>query len=171
MEQERNTPRARKEKYGKNLGFFRKWLESQGISIAEATEKTRFSKNVIYEWFNRDNTTLENLHAVYSAFGYRLYLRLEPKSTVIKEGDVWLHVNASINLATGAIRPDEEMRTDFIRKAISASGLTQAKVAESIGMSRNMISYYFKNDDFQMEDVVKIKEFLKLELHSYVIAL
>ena len=88
-------------------------------------------------FYSADDTRLSVIRKIVEYFGYRLHIKLVPLRTMKKPNQKYKNYNPAKTLS-------------FLREFISAQGMTQEQFGVSLGLTRDAVTYWLKQDDMTL---------------------
>lgn len=126
---------SKKDNKQRRLSFLVTFLRAIGIKVKTIPE-TIISPGALHmAIFSSDDTHLSVIRKIVENYGFKLSIRLIPRK----------QLGVKSNVKYNNYNPDKTLY--FLRKFLSISGLTCEGLAQTVGLTRDAVTYWFKKDD------------------------
>ncbi len=139
---------------GKRLSFLRRFLKMLELRFQDIPQ-TIIQEGALKMAFHADDMRLSIVRSIIEHFGYRLRIRLEPSDRRQRKSR---RKNAD----------EHYSNLMFLRRFLNSSGMTDAEFADSLGITRDSITYWFKTDDLRISRLYQIAYATKSDLTFWI---
>lgn len=146
-----------------NLNFLVRFMEAVGIDTAAIAQKLDCSRPTVTAWLRNDNMQLSKAYHIINAFGYNLRLSYKIPDVNIHENNMSIVIKCKEKSFSTS-----EKRLSFLSEAITRSGLTKLELSEKVGVTRQTVAKWLKEDDVAIKYIVQISNLLGYEMECNI---
>lgn len=145
---------VRASKQMSNLTFLTDFMAKTGQTKADLARRVGVSSAAVSDWFKRDDLRLSTALRILESYN------CEIKFSLHKKEEPTMMFFGYMNTINIDELDFENKRLTSLKQAIKASGWTMKRVAESLGVAPETLTYYWNTDDCPVSAFYKIAEMI-----------
>ena len=136
--------------------FLQALIKQSGVTIKELSERIGITTTSMQHWFRSDDVNLKRVLQVSQELGYRFLICLNPRTGAKEKEPVFF--------SPSELTQFDIKRLHFLAKAMKDRHITKKAMAESIGIRREAVTYWFTYDDITMRNLVTCAQLLDMDI-------
>lgn len=145
-----------------NLTFLTDFMAKTGQSKADIARHVGVSSAAVSDWFKRDDLRLSTALRILESYNCDI------KFTLHKKEEPTMMYFSYMNTINISDLDFENKRLTSLKQAIKASGWTMKRIAESLGIAPETLTYYWNTDDCPISAIYCIAKLIDYNV-SYTI--
>jgi len=145
-----------------NLTFLTDFMAKTGQSKADIARHVGVSSAAVSDWFKRDDLRLSTALRILESYNCDI------KFTLHKKEEPTMMYFSYMNTINISDLDFENKRLTSLKQAIKASGWTMKRIAESLEVAPETLTYYWSTDDCPISAFYRIAQIISYSV-SYTI--
>lgn len=146
----------------KNLAFLVDFMRELTITTRDIADAMHYTRSAVTRWLSVDDMRLSKVMEIAEAFGYEFIITYTVPYASAHNTNLLIDryaVNGEKSLA--------EKRMTFLRFAIAQANITASDVAAAVGLQRQGVQRWFRQDDVNVRYIYELAEAMnwKVNIH------